>query len=501
MDVSALSMEQQVALLSPEDQLLMLEGLDPDELLWDWAWGARPQQYLDPFDESWAVALLLAGRGSGKTRGTTEWVRDEDKHWADMPERHGLGADGLLRGALLSRTAADVRDTLINGPSGLLHIYPPSQQDLIEWIPSRRLLILPNGSEWLTFSAEEPDQLRGPAFNLGVADELAAYKGKPGADGLTAWDNLRIATRIGRTPQIVAATTPKRVPLMRKLVQDASDPAKRIMVRKMRTMDNPYLSLSYLDVLDSLYGGTTLGAQELDGEMLDEVAGAMVKSAFIDKNRVTAPPDEWTSNGWYRVLAVDPSVAEKPTDECGIMLITAPKAVIAHKRHAWVLEDYTIYGSPAVWGERAVKMAALNNATIVVESNQGGAMAKLVMEQIAAQLNLPKPMIRMVWASTNKKARAEPVGVAYEKGRVHHVNILPEYETQITEWTKDSGYSPDRMDAGVWGLSSVLLPQVMKNGLPGGGTATSANHAGVRRVATKQTSLQRAGARGGRYGR
>lgn len=489
-DPSTLSLEQRVALLSEEEQAILLEGVDLEALMYDWSWGARPQQYLDPQDETWAVALMLGGRGSGKTRGTTEWVRDFDRCWRGMPQRHGLGSDGLLRGALLSRTAADVRDTLINGPSGLLHIYPPSEQDLIEWIPSRRLLILPGGGEFLTMSAEEPDQLRGPAFHIGVADELAAYKAKVGADGLTAWDNLRIATRLGRTPQIVAATTPKRVPVMRKLVAESADPAKRILLRKMRTLDNPYLSGAYLDVLTGLYAGTTLGAQELEGEMLDDVTGAMVKTATVDAFRVNEAPEVYNDH-WLRVLAVDPSVADKPNDECGIMFIASQKIMPAHKRHAFVIEDYSLLGSPAAWSEQVVRMADKHKATVVLEGNQGGGMAKLIIEQTAAQLNLPKPMIRMVWATTGKKARSEPVGAAYERGRVHHVNVLPDYESQITEWTEDSGYSPDRMDAGVWGISACLFPEVLKGGgLPGAGSVLAPNRTS-RRVMTGTSNLAR----------
>ena len=331
-----------------------------------------------------------------------------------------------------------------------------------------------------------------------MADELAAYKGKVGADGLSAWDNLRIATRLGRTPQIVAATTPKRVPLMRKLVAESADPSKKIMLRKMRTMDNPYLSDAYLEVLEGLYGGTTLGAQELNGDMLDDVDGAMVQTKTIDKYRVLNVPEDHMGPAWHRVLAVDPSVAEKPNDECGIVLVTAPKALPVHKREAYVLEDYSLHASPAIWAKVVVEKANLHRAVIVVESNQGGAMAKLLIQQTAKEMGVPVPMIRSVWASTGKKARSEPVGAAYEKGRVHHVNVLPEYETQITEWTEGSGYSPDRMDAGVWGLSSLLYPETMKGGLPGSGSSISANRATTRRVPTKQTALVRGSSFGGR---
>lgn len=471
------SFEQQVAMLPEEEQAAILEGIDFEELAWDWRWSARPEQYLDPHDESWSVTLAMAGRGAGKTKMSTEWIKAMDAEWANMPERHGITGDGTLRIALLSRTAADVRDTLITGPSGLLHIYPPSLADKVEWVPSLRKLTLPYGGTAITFSAEEPDQIRGPEFHIGLADELAAHRGKPGADGLIAWDNLRIACRMGRTPQVMAATTPKRTPVMRKLLSESLSPEKKIQVRRMRTADNPYLSEAYLAVMDAIYGGTALGTQELDGEMLDDVVGALLKLSHIDSTRVTSVPEEFYSRQWLRVIGVDPSVSDSPTDECGIVVAGAQRLPQTHRRHAYVVEDATLVASPAVWSKRVVELATQYDAIVVVESNQGGAMAELVITQAAKEMGLPAPKIRQAWASTSKKARAEPVGTAYERGRVHHVNYFPEYESALTEWVskEESGYSPDRMDAGVWALTALLYPESMKNGMPGSGVLHNPN--------------------------
>lgn len=442
-----LSLEQQIALLSPAEQEAVLVGLDTQELAYDWRWGARPQQYLDPKDESWAVTLLLAGRGSGKTRSATEWIRAFDEQWASMPERHGHTGDGTLRIGLLSRTAADVRDTLINGPSGLLHIYPPSLADRVEWISSQRRVNLPYGGQIITLSAEEPDQVRGPEFHISLADELAAHRGRPGVDGLTAWDNLRIATRMGRTPQIVAATTPKRSPVMRKLLAEAKDPTNRILLRKMRTEENPYLSESYLAVLYGLYAGTSIGAQELDGEMLDDVQGALVKIGHIDATRVQELPAEFYLPSWQRIVGVDPSVSDKPGDECGIIVAGAKMVHPVHERHAFVVDDRSCVASPAEWSRIVVQTAHEYHASVVVESNQGGAMAAMVIRSAAKEMGMAVPAIRQVWATGSKKTRAEPWGTAYERGRVHHLNVLPEYESQLcfpagTLITTDRGQVP-----------------------------------------------------------
>lgn len=425
-------------------------------------------------------SMYLAGEGMVPTHNTkmsTEWIKELDQKWEHLPERHGVTGDGTLRIALLSRTAADVRDVLITGPSGLMNIYPPSLADKVEWISSQRKLVLPGGAVCTTFSAEEPDQLRGPEFHIGLADELAAHRGKPGADGLVAWDNLRIACRMGRTPQIMGATTPKRTPLMRKILKEATDPSKRIQVRRMKTTDNPYLSDAYLAVMDAIYGGTQLGKQELDGEMLDDVTGALVKMAMIDKTRLTRVPEGFYSDNWLRVVGVDPSVSDDPTDECGIIVAGAPNIREVHKRHAYVVEDASMVGTPAQWARRVVELAHRHNAVVVVESNQGGAMAELVIKQTAKEMGMGVPKVRQAWASTSKMARAEPIGTAYERGRIHHINVFPELESVLTEWVskKESGYSPDRLDANVWALTPLLFPQSMKNGLPGTTKFTSVN--------------------------
>lgn len=469
MSTTDLSLEQLVSLLPEEEQDTVLAELDLDELAWDWSWTARPSQRLpvEPVGhgQDWELALLNAGRGFGKTRAGSEFVREVDEKWDSL----GRDPGQQLRVALLGRTAGDVRDTILNGPSGLLNIYPPSLQDRVEWISSQRRVNLPNGGFCLCFSAEEPDQLRGPAFHIGWGDELAAYKQVKGQGELDAWTNLRIAVRLGLLPQVIATTTPKRVKILRELIAEIAENAATMILRTGRTTDNIHLAQSYLTTLFNLYGNTTLGSQELDGQMLDEVVGATVTTQVIEENRVTGLP-HLPGARWLRIISVDPSVAEKPNDECGIVVIYAPMTLPILKRHAFVVDDLSLKASPTVWGNQVVRAAIKHKATIVVENNQGGGLVRRVIKERASALDVPPPPIREVWSSKAKQIRAEPIGAAYQRGRVHHLNVLPDLEDQLTAWTpEDKGYSPDRLDAVVHGLSALLFPEAMvKGGVPGG---------------------------------
>jgi phage terminase large subunit-like protein len=460
-----LSVEQQVALLPEEQQEAVLAGLDLDKLAYDWRWTGRPSQILpvqdDEPDSDFTVAFAMAGRGWGKTRTGGEWLRELDTNWANL-ER----GDGHLRVALLGRTAGDVRDTMLEGPSGLLNIWPPSLVDQVRWIPSRRRVELPNGGICLCFSAEEPDQLRGPAFHISWADELASYRQRVGAGELTAWDNLRIATRLGKRPQILATTTPKRVPAIRKILADsASGDNGKIIIRRGRTSDNVHLSETYREVIFGLYEGTTLGRQELDGELLDEVQGAMVSQTIIDANRVDALP---TGQQWIRIIGVDPSVAEKPRDECGIVVVFVNRTFPILRRHAFVVEDLSGRMSPANWGDRVARAAFKYQATVVAEINQGMGLVRQNVNQAAMAASVPPPNYVSVWSSKAKAVRAEPVGAAYEQGRIHHINRMPELEDQQTTYVAgETGYSPDRMDALVHACAAGLFPSAAAQGSTG----------------------------------
>lgn len=456
-----LSVEQQVAALPPDQRELVLAGLDLSTLAYDWQWCARPSQVIpvDAPEDDFSVAALIAGRGAGKSRSSGEWIRAIDANWHKLKRD-----DGHMRGALLGRTAADVRDTMLEGPSGLLNIYPPSQRDQVHWIPSRRRVELPGGSVLLTFSAEEPDQLRGPQFHVGACDELASFKQVRGQGELSAWDNLRIAVRLGTTPQILVTTTPRRVPAVRKLLADAvTDP--KILLRRGKTRDNVHLSSAYLEVVLGLYEGTTLGKQELDGEMLSDVQGAMVSQDVIDAYRVTDLPIGYP---WIKIIGVDPSVAEKPGDECGIVVIYVTRTYPVLKRHAYVMEDLSGRMSPANWGDVVVQAAHEHGATVVAEINQGAGLVRANVNQAAMYAGVTPPQYRSVWSSKAKAVRAEPVGAAYEQGRIHNVGMFPELEDVCTSWVAgEAGYSPDRMDALVHACAAGMFPAALQGGTPG----------------------------------
>jgi phage terminase large subunit-like protein len=429
----AKSLMEMIALMSPEEQALALQGLDPDALLWDWsAWG-RPEQQAPEGD--WAIWAYIAGRGAGKTRTAAEWVREQAKYTTD----------GQRRFALVARTAADVRDVIVEGESGIMNVTPPSERPLYE--PSKRRLTWPNGNTATCFTADEPDSLRGPQFTHAWGDEIAAWRQTPDAAGMTAFDNLRVGTRLGRNPKIMVTTTPKRVPLLYKLIEESK--TGRVVITRGSTLDNSgNLSGAYLDAITGVYAGTRLAAQELYGEMLDDVEGALWTQELIDASRGEFMPQGTP----LRVIGVDPSVAENPRDECGIVVCASTADRDLYKRQAWVLEDASVLGSPTVWAEKVVEMARKWGCPVVAEVNQGGALVRNAINAID-----PNIKVLEVHSKYGKALRAEPVTLAYEQNRVHHIGYLADLESQMFSWIPGEGKSPDRVDALVHALTALLI--------------------------------------------
>jgi len=234
-----------------------------------------------------------------------------------------------------------------------------------------------------------------------------------------------------------------------------------VVLRRMATTENAHLSEAYLQVLLGLYGGTSIGAQELDGVLMDDVAGALLSSGVLDAYRVNRVPRDRIRRP-YVVIGVDPSVAERPQDECGIVVSMADTALPPLQRHGYVLADESVKGSPSVWGKRVIRAAARYKANaVVVETNQGGSLVKRVLVEEARTLDLPVPRVVEVHARQNKAIRAEGIIAAAERGRWHVVNRLPELEDQWTGWVPgQSGYSPDRLDASVYSLLPLLFTDV-----------------------------------------
>ena len=430
----AKSMMEHIALLPEEERNAILADLDMEAVKWDWRMWGRPEQIAPEGD--WNIWVYLAGRGAGKTRSAAEWVRETAKYTNT----------GQRRFALVARTAADVRDVIVEGESGIINVTPPSERPLYE--PSKRRLTWPNGNTATCFTADEPDSLRGPQFTHAWGDEVAAWRQTPDAAGMTAFDNLRVGTRLGANPQIMITTTPKRVPLLYLLMSEAEKTGK-VVISRGSTMDNAgNLSATYLETITGVYAGTRLAAQELYGEMLSDVEGALWTIEMIESSRHGILPPQAP----LRVIGVDPSVAENPRDECGIVVCASTADRDLYKRHAWVLEDASVLGSPEVWANKVVEMARRWGCPVVAEVNQGGALVRQAINAID-----PNVKVLEVHSKYGKALRAEPTVLAYEQGRVHHIGYLADLESQMTAWIPGDSKSPDRVDALVHALTALMI--------------------------------------------
>lgn len=384
-----------------------------------WKAAARPDQLTPEGD--WSTWVILAGRGWGKTR-----TGAEDAAWA------GLSNPGW-RIAVVAPTSADARDTCIEGDSGLMSVLP--REAVQTWNRSLGELILVNGTRYKTFSADEPERLRGPQHHRAWADELAAWRYPE------AWDQLMFGLRLGQHPQAVVTTTPKPTPLVKALVA-----ASTSKVTRGSTFDNAAnLAPSALATLRARYEGTRLGRQELDAEILGDLPGALWSMASLDAYRLREAPKMGRI-----VVAVDPAVTNtEASDEHGIIV-----AGLSEQRGI-VLEDASLQGSPHEWARRAVSLYRSWGAdAIVIEVNQGGDMVAHTIRTIDPNVN-----IKEVRASRGKHVRAEPIAALYEQGRVAHVGSFPELENQMTQMTTggfEGTGSPDRVDALVWALTDLF---------------------------------------------
>lgn len=439
MDFSQLSLEAQLALLPEEQRLPLLDEIaekagGAEALSTNWEYFGRPSQ-LEATNSDAHKTLVLAGRGFGKTRVGSEWVRKK------------TSGKRPTRGFLAARTAADVRDTLIQGESGILNVFPPSEMP--KWVASQRTVYFTDGSSALCLSAKEPDQARGPQAEWALCDEWATWDFSTIDGELDLWDNIQIATRLGPHPQIMMTTTPKRIKVVREAVADALAGNKGIKLIQGSTFENVALSEQYLDTMVGLYGGSRLEMQELYAHVLTEIEGALWSEAQMEDLARGGPLDLP-----IRAVGVDPSVADAPKDECGIVVMGATNEPNPIRRRGWVIEDKSLQAPPAKWAKVVVETAKEHSATVIAESNQGGAMVREMIHNID-----PKIRVRLVHAKQSKKLRAEPVSAVYEQGRIGHRERFVAMEEQMTSWvpgeTKDS---PDRVDALVHVATALLLP-------------------------------------------
>lgn len=408
-----------------------LKTLTPEilaALKYNWPFWARPDQ-LPPEDDEWVTWLILAGRGWGKTRTGAETIRD----WV-MSGKYG-------RIALVGETTADVRGVMVDGESGLLNIGPKDERP--EYFPSLRQLKWPNGAIATTYNATEPDQLRGPQHDAAWCDEIAKWKYIQ-----ETWDQLQFGLRLGDKPRQILTTTPRPLALLRKMLNDPY-----VRVTKGRTLDNRgNLAASFMHQIEERFGGTRLGRQELDGEILDDVPGALWQRGNLDEHRIKEAPDLERI-----IVAVDPAASsEEGSDENGIVVVGLARDADGYAR-GYVLEDASLRGTPEEWSRKAVQMYRKYSADkIVAEKNQGGEMVLSVLR--SADRSVP---VTLVHASRGKYIRAEPISALYEQGRIHHVGRHDKLEDQMCFFSVDNvrnpaNGSPDRVDALVWGLSELF---------------------------------------------
>lgn len=400
------------------------------ELRYHWRLWARHDQL--PPEGDWRLWLILAGRGFGKTRAGAEWVR------------HVASADPSARIALIGASLGEARAVMIEGDSGVLAISPPGNIPRFE--ASLRRLTWPNGAQATFYSALEPESLRGPQHSHAWCDEIAKWE-NTGDKALRCWDNLLLGLRLGEVPRLTATTTPRAVPLLRRAM--AADDR---VTTKGRTEDNgDHLPERFLVDIRATYGRSALGRQELDGEMIEDIAGALWTRALIEQCREPAGD---AAHGRI-VIGVDPP-ASAGGDACGIVV-----CALGEDGTGRVLADLSVEAaSPERWA-RAVAAAAQGWKAdrVIAEANQGGAMVGSVLR--AADVSLP---VRLVHASRGKAARAEPVAALYEAGRVRHAGTFPALEDELCGLIAGGRYegpgrSPDRADALVWAMTELMLGQ------------------------------------------
>jgi phage terminase large subunit-like protein len=413
-----------LAMLPESTRLAVINALTPTQVddLGQWYCQARPEQLPPPGE--WVVWLIMSGRGFGKTRAGAQWVINEAKERA-------------IRIALVGETAADVRDVMIEGESGIM---ASSHQDFMPiYEPSKRLVTWPNGSQAHAYSGDKPDLLRGPQHHKAWADEPAKWRYL--AD---TWDQLEFGMRLGNDPRVCATTTPRPIPKILDLLKDPST-----VVTRGTTYDNAHnLAPAFIKRIKARYEGTRLGRQEIHAAVLTDVPGALWTLALIESLRVAVKPDMEKI-----AVGVDPNISsDDDADECGIVGVGR-----GTDQQGYVLDDKSIGGTPHEWATAAVNMYHdLAADVIVAEKNQGGEMVEHTIRTV--DRHIP---IKLVHATRGKITRAEPISSLYEQRKFHHVGMFATLEDQMCSYIPGET-SPDHMDALVW-ASYELFPSQAPN--------------------------------------
>ena len=386
----------------------------------------------------WTTWAILGGRGAGKTRAGAEWVRTQVE--GSRPQDAGR----CKRVALVGETIDQCRDVMVFGDSGILACSPPDRKP--EWQATRKRLVWPNGAVAELYSAFDPERLRGPQFDAAWVDELAKWK-----RGRDAWDMLQFALRLGRNPRQVITTTPKNTTLLREILDEPTT----VTTSAPTSANKANLAASFLRYVTAKYGGTRIGRQELEGELLVAEEGALWSHDQFQQGSA----EEFSRI----VVAVDPPVTSgKKADRCGIIVAGVVADGPPINWRAVVLKDASIQGAtPQAWAQRGVEVFRSFGADrLVAEVNQGGELVESLIRQI-------DPLIpyRAVRASRGKIARAEPVAALYEQQRITHCDGLGALEDQMCLMTPQ-GYvgagSPDRVDALVWAITDLMIDPAAK---------------------------------------
>ena len=422
-----LSVENLLALEPEAVQEQILSQLNENQLRnlrysWD-GYKARPNQVIPP--GAWTYWLIQAGRGFGKTRTGAETIRK----WV---------AAGYRRIHLVGATAGDTRDVMVQGESGLLSCFPPSQRPTYE--PSKRLVTFHTGAVAYLFSADEPERLRGPQCEAFWADEIAAWR-----FGQDAWDNLLFGFRLGSDPRGIITTTPKPIQLLKDIIADPHTHVTRASSYENRAN----LAPAFFDSIIRKYEGTRLGRQELEAELLEDVPGALWTMAMIDRTRIKLSDIQWDLM-LRIVVAIDPAVtAGETSDSTGIIV-----AGLTDTGHVIIIDDMTVKDSPLGWANVATAAYSRYKADrIIGEVNNGGDLVEANIRAVA-----PNVAYRSVRASRGKMVRAEPVAALYEQRRVHHVGAFPDLESEMCSFVPGNNMkSPDRMDAMVWAVTDLVV--------------------------------------------
>lgn len=401
-----------------------IEGLPREEKIrvlraWIRATPRLNDEQIAPREPDWRTWVLLGGRGSGKTFAGGFWMNE-------------LAREKDLTFALVGPALHDVREVMVEGPSGLKA--QAARDNRPRWEAGRRRLIWPSGSAAYAFSAEDPDSLRGPQFHGAWADEFCAWRHPD-----TTLSNLRFGLRLGDDPKLAITTTPRPIAALRRLLAEPG-----VVKARLATAANAgNLSPGFLSHLKALYAGTRLEAQEMEG-LIVEADGALFRAEDLARARGSRP-----AKFERTVVAVDPP-ASAHGDACGIVVAGRKDKV------GYVLADRSARGlSPAGWAQRVAETAREFGADLVLaEANQGGEMVRTLLGQADCEVQ-----IKLVHASRSKKARAEPVAALYEQGRVVHCGAFPALEEEMMALGSEAAgaKSPDRADALVWALTHLLL--------------------------------------------